>query len=85
MREQTRAATVPAAVDDFNAKKGLLYMGLKIIIHAGHELYARDRKKAANYNLSILNGRSTQSTTEPIPPEPTPPEPPKAVLPTGGR
>ena len=56
-QEQTRAATLPAAVAAFFEKKGELYTGIKILNHAGHELHAHDPAAAARYNLSILYRR----------------------------
>lgn len=78
-QELSRSATVPAAVSAFYAMKGTLYIGLKIINDAGHELYAHDPQAASRYNLSILHRRHGSSTAEPTPPAPTPPAPTPAT------
>jgi len=53
-QERTRAAVLPASVAAFYTRKGELYLGLKVINDAGHELYAQNPQAAAKYNLSIL-------------------------------
>lgn len=73
-QERARSFDVPAAVETFLAKKGELYIALKIIHNAGHELYAHDLISAAKFNMSILHRRAP-SPAEPSPPEPAPPAP----------
>jgi hypothetical protein len=60
-QEQTRAAHLPASVTAFYARKGELYLGLKVINDAGHELHAGDPQAAAKYNLSILHRHPGQA------------------------
>lgn len=57
-QEVARLASLPAAVREFYATKGLLYVGLKIINDAGQELHAEDPGAAGVYNLSILHRRA---------------------------
>jgi hypothetical protein len=71
-QEQARLSDLPASVTAYYAKKGELYIGLKILIDAGHELHSRDHQAAARYNLSLLNRRRGHSAPEPTPPTPTP-------------
>jgi hypothetical protein len=60
-QEQTRAAYLPASVTAFYARKGELYLGLKVINDAGHELHAGDLQAAAKYNLSLLHRHPGQA------------------------
>jgi hypothetical protein len=69
-QEQTRAKDLPAAVIAYYAKKGELYVGLKMINAAGHQLHAQDPMVAARFNLTILNRRHNQGAAAPAP---TPP------------
>lgn len=72
-QEQSRTADLPASVAEFSAKKGDLYLGLKIINEAGLQLHAHDPQNASKYNLSILYHNTRSSTTPPTPPTPAPP------------
>ena len=74
-QELTRFSALPATIADFYARKGELYIGLKIINDAGHELYAHDPQAASRYNLSILHRRNAPAVAgpAPTPPAPTPP------------
>lgn len=56
-QQQARTSQLPAAVRAFFAKKTQLYLLLKTINDAGHELYASDPTSAAKFNLSILYRR----------------------------
>jgi len=69
-QEQTRAAALPASVVAFYARKGELYLGLKVINDAGHELHAHDPQAAAKYNLSILYRHSSPAAALLGQPEP---------------
>jgi len=60
-QERTRAADLPSSVMAFYARKGELYLGLKVINDAGHELHAGDPQASARYNLSILHRRPGQA------------------------
>jgi len=71
-QERTRAADLPASVMAFYARKGELYLGLKIINDAGHELHAGDPQASARYNLSILHRRPGQAAVPAPVQEPTP-------------
>ncbi len=53
-QEVKRLSTLPAKVRDYYAAKGTLYVGLKVINDAGHELHAGDADAAGRYNLKIL-------------------------------
>lgn len=66
---QTRTANLPAALYDFYAKKGELYLGLKMINEAGHELHAGDPQLASRYNFSVLYRKHATGNgkTEPPP------------------
>jgi hypothetical protein len=70
-QERTRAAVLPASVVAFYTRKGELYVGLKVINDAGHELHAQDPQAAAKYNLSILNRHPGQAAAPSEQPEPT--------------
>ncbi len=81
-QERIRAADLPSSVTAFYARKGELYLGLKVINDAGHELHAGDPQVSARYNLSILHRRSGQLAA----PTPTPaPVPTPAVSPTANQ
>ncbi len=58
---------LPAAVREFYEQKGLLYIALKIINDAGHELFADDAVSAGRFNLHILYRRGTRKKAEPAP------------------
>lgn len=70
-QEQSRTADLPAAVAAFNAKKGALYIGLKIINEAGHQLHAADTQNAGKYNLSILYRNRSSAAPAPAPVSPS--------------
>jgi hypothetical protein len=53
-QEVKRLRALPDAVQTFYEKKGLLYVELKALNEAGHELYAHDSEGSGRYNLSIL-------------------------------
>lgn len=53
-QEVKRLRSLPDAVQTFYEKKGLLYVSLKAVNEAGHELYAHDSESSGRYNLSIL-------------------------------
>jgi hypothetical protein len=74
-QELKRSSTLPATVANFYARKAELYLALKIINDAGHELFAHDPQAAGRFNLSILYRRHAAGTAEPdpTPPAPTPP------------
>jgi len=74
-QELKRSSALPATIANFYARKAELYIGLKIINDAGHELYAHDPQSASRYNLSILYRRNVPGASgpEPTPPAPTPP------------
>ncbi|MDI7270101.1 MAG: hypothetical protein QME96_19100, partial [Myxococcota bacterium] len=62
-QEVKRLSTLPAKVRDYYAAKGRLYVGLKVINDAGHELHASDADAAGRYNLKILYRRGTKAGT----------------------
>jgi hypothetical protein len=70
-QERTRAAALPASVVAFCTRKGELYLGLKVINDAGHELHAHDPQAAAKYNLSILHRHPGQAAASLEQPDPT--------------
>src|SRR4030042_7006616 len=53
-QEVRRLKNLPDAVKQFHYKKGLLFIGLKVINEAGRELHADNPTDAAKYNLSIV-------------------------------
>lgn len=61
-QEVARLALLPQKVRDFYAAKGLLYLGIKLINDAGHELHADSPKEAAKYNMKILHRRRRKKT-----------------------
>lgn len=69
-QEVKRFSSLPAAVQDFYTQKGTLYLALKAINDAGHELHAGDSHSSARFNLSILHRRRTRKAE----PEGTPAE-----------
>jgi hypothetical protein len=73
-QELTRASEMPAAVSTFYARKAELYLGLKMLNDAGHELHAHDPQSSSRFNLSLLYRRRVAGTTapQPSPPSPTP-------------
>ena len=71
-QEIKRFASLPSSVKDFYAQKGTLYIALKTINDAGHELHARDSDVAGRFNLSILYRRGVKRTAEPAPAAPEP-------------
>lgn len=79
-QERTRAADLPSSVMAFYARKGELYLGLKVINDAGHELHAGDPQSSAKYNLSILHRRPGQ-TAMPAPLEEPAPLPAPVAFP----
>lgn len=56
-QEAKRLAELPRAVRAYYADKGRLYLALKAINDAGHQLHAADAPMAARYNLAILHRR----------------------------
>lgn len=70
-QEQRLATDLPTAVAAFNAKKAELYIALKMINEAGHELHADNAPASAAYNLSVLyQGRGPSSEAPTPPPAP---------------
>lgn len=65
-QEQAVLAALPAKVVDFYAAKGLLYLGLKVIHDAGHELHAASPELAARYNLRILYRTAGRTPKKPV-------------------
>ncbi len=59
-----RGRELPTAVQDFYAQKGILYLAVKILNDAGHELYADDSASAGLFNLQILHRRGTRKKPE---------------------
>ncbi|HEV8323439.1 MAG TPA: hypothetical protein VG389_17615 [Myxococcota bacterium] len=57
-QELARLSALPAKVRDFFEAKGRLYVGLKVINDAGHELHADNAAAAGRYNLRILHRRT---------------------------
>jgi hypothetical protein len=57
-QERKRLSALPAKVRDFFEAKGRLYVGLKVINDAGHELHADNAAAAGRYNLRILHRRT---------------------------
>lgn len=57
-QEQKVLKEVPDALQRYYEEKGRLYVGLKVINDAGHELHADDPEAASRYNLSILHRRA---------------------------
>ena len=79
-QEVTRGSALPVAVANFYARKAELYIGLKIINDAGHELYAHDAASSSRFNLSLLYRRGVSGTSAPAPTPPSPsPTPPVAA------
>jgi hypothetical protein len=74
-QEQARAFDLPAAVATFYRKKGELYIALKVINNAGHELYAHDLPSASKFNMTILHRRAPQAAAAPEPAPATTPTP----------
>lgn len=56
-QEVKRLAELPQAIRAYHADKGRLYLALKAINDAGHELHAGDSRMASRYNLTILYRR----------------------------
>ena len=54
-QEVKRLRALPDSVQDFYEKKGLLYLGLKVINDTGHEFFADNSEMASRYNPSILH------------------------------
>jgi hypothetical protein len=54
IQEVKRAKTLSEKMQEFYYQKGLLFIGLKRINDAGHELHRGDPTASAKYNLSIL-------------------------------
>ena len=72
-QELKRLQNLPEAVRTFYEQKGLLYVGLKVINDAGHELHSEDHVAGARYNLAILHRRAPVRAEQPQPaPAPTP-------------
>ena len=64
-----RLRDLPSALQSFYEQKGLLYLALKAINDAGHELYADDANGASLFNLHILHRRSSRNRPEADQPE----------------
>jgi hypothetical protein len=75
-QEQARTKDLPDAIATFSAKKGKLYIGLKMINAAGHRLHAHEPTRSAQYNLSLVNRRHAQASAQPTPAPPAPPPAP---------
>ena len=71
-QEVKRFASLPSSVQDFYAQKGTLYIALKAINDAGHELHADDPHSAARFNLSILHRRKAKKAAQAPAPAPEP-------------
>jgi hypothetical protein len=69
-QEVKRFDALPGAVKDFYAQKGTLYIALKAINDAGHELHARDADVAGRFNLSILYRRGVRRAAPETAPAP---------------
>lgn len=54
-KELLRHSELPASVQKFYEQKGLLYLGLKAVNDAGHELHAGDPASAGRYSMGILH------------------------------
>ncbi len=65
--EAARLAGLPEAVQRFYLQKGLLYIGLKVIHDAGHELHAGDHGGASRYNMGILYRNKRHAKPAPAP------------------
>jgi hypothetical protein len=77
-QELKRASDLPSSLANFYARKAELYIGLKMINEAAHELYAHDPLSSSRFNLSLLY------RTGPVPTQPTPgatPSPPVSPSP----
>jgi len=72
-QERKRLAALPEKVREFYASKGRLYIGLKVINDAGHELHADNPAAAARYNLRILHRRPGSKPATPAAPAPATP------------
>jgi hypothetical protein len=53
-QELKRGSALPASVANFYARKAELYIGLKMINEAAHELYAHDPLSSSRFNMSLL-------------------------------
>lgn len=53
-QETRRLKNLPDAIKEFYYKKGLLFIGIKVVNEAGRELHADNATDAAKYNLSIV-------------------------------
>jgi hypothetical protein len=63
-QEVKRFTSLPGSVKNFYAQKGTLYIALKAINDAGHELHARDSDVAGRFNLSILYRRGVRRNAQ---------------------
>jgi len=68
-RDIKRHSELPDALQRYYEQKAILYIGLKVINDAGHELHAGDPEAASRYNLGILYRNSGHR--KPV----TPPQP----------
>ena len=66
-QEVKRHSELPDAVQRFYVQKALLYLGLKVINDAGHELHADDPEAASRYNLAILHRNAGRRKPQPAP------------------
>jgi hypothetical protein len=69
-QEHARAAKLPMTVANFYARKGELYIGLKMINQAGHEMFAHDPASSSRFNLSLLYSRYVSGSGTAQAPEP---------------
>jgi hypothetical protein len=60
---------LPTAVLDFYELKARLYLAVKVINDAGHELYAYDANKSGLFNLQILHRPAGRKKSDPAPVE----------------
>ena len=60
-----RRRDLPQALQNFYELKGKLYLAIKAVNDAGHELYADDANAAGLFNLHILYRRGTRGRSEP--------------------
>jgi len=72
-QETKRFSDLPKAVREFFARKGELYLAIKSINDAGHELHVSEPELASRYNLKILHRRAPAHTA--VPPAAKPAEP----------
>jgi alpha-beta hydrolase superfamily lysophospholipase len=64
-QENACLVALPKKVQDFYARKGELYVGLKVINDAGHELFTEEPERAKGFNLKILYRSASRKSGEP--------------------